>query len=164
MAEERRLCYVGMTRARKRLTLSLARCRTLFGELRFNLPSRFVRELPAEVTEGLAALDRLSPMQERARKDVFYDDFDQRPRYPEESLPARNKMRESRYDAASKPAAKQASPGVGGLQPGARVKHPSFGVGTVEDSDGEGMNRKLVVRFGPGVGLKKVLARFIDPA
>src|SRR5207248_8726380 len=42
MAEERRLCYVGMTRARKRLTLSLARCRSLFGELRFNPPSRFV--------------------------------------------------------------------------------------------------------------------------
>ena len=69
MAEERRLCYVGMTRARKRLTLSLARCRSLFGELRFNPPSRFVRELPKELTEGLAALDRLSPMQERARKE-----------------------------------------------------------------------------------------------
>ena len=104
-------------------------------------------------------------MQERARKDVFYDDFDQRPRYREDApLPARNKMREGRYDPASKPVVRQAAPGVGGLGPGARVKHPSFGVGTVEDSDGEGMNRKLVVRFGPGVGLKKVLARFIDPA
>ena len=165
LAEERRLCYVGMTRARKRLTLSLARCRSLFGELRFNPPSRFVRELPPDLTEGLAALDRLSPLQERARKDVFYDEFDQRPRYSDDPpLPVRNKMRESRYDPASKPPAKEAAPGVGGLRPGARVKHPSFGVGTVEDADGEGMNRKLVVRFGPGVGLKKVLARFIDPA
>ena len=165
MAEERRLCYVGMTRARKRLSLSLARCRSLFGELRFNVPSRFVRELPDGLTEGLVALERLSPMQERARKDVFYDDFDQRPRYREDApLPARNQMRESRHDPASKPVVRQAAPGVGGLGPGARVKHPSFGVGTVEDSDGEGMNRKLVVRFGPGVGLKKVLARFIDPA
>ena len=164
MAEERRLCYVGMTRARKRLSLSLARCRSLFGELRFNVPSRFVRELPPEVTEGLSALDRLSPMQERARKDVFYDEFDQRPRYSEENpLPGRNRMRESRYEPASKPAVKQAAPGVGGLGPGARVKHPSFGVGTVEESDGEGLNRKLVVRFGPGVGIKRVLARFIDP-
>jgi len=163
MAEERRLCYVGMTRARKRLSLSLARCRSLFGELRFNVPSRFVRELPDGLTEGLASLERLSPMQERARKDVFYDDFDQRPRYREDApLPARNKMRDSRYDPASKPVVRQAAPGVGGLGPGARVKHPSFGVGTVEDSDGEGLNRKLVVRFGPGVGLKKVLARFID--
>jgi len=165
MAEERRLCYVGMTRGRKRLSLSLARCRSLFGELRFNVPSRFVRELPDGLTEGLASLERLSPMQERARKDVFYDEFDQRPRYREDApLPARNKMRDSRYDPASKPVVRQAAPGVGGLGPGARVKHPSFGVGTVEDSDGEGMNRKLVVRFGPGVGLKKVLARFIDPA
>ena len=166
MAEERRLCYVGMTRARKRLTLSLARCRSLFGELRFNPPSRFARELPPELSEGLEALDRLSPMQERARKDVHYDEFDQRPRYSDQSpLPSRNKMRESsRFDPASKPVIKQAAEGVGGLGPGARVKHPSFGVGTVEDSDGEGMNRKLVVRFGPGVGLKKVLARFIDPA
>jgi len=165
MAEERRLCYVGMTRARKRLAMSLARCRSLFGELRFNPPSRFVRELPPDLTEGLAALDRLSPMQERARKDVFYDEFDQRPRYGDDSpLPARNKMRESRYDPASKPVVKPAAPGASGLGPGSRVKHPSFGVGTVEDADGEGMNRKLVVRFGPGVGLKRVLARFIDPA
>src|SRR5438132_90053 len=165
MAEERRLCYVGMTRARKRLTLSLARCRSLFGELRYNLPSRFVGELPPDLTDGLAALDRLSPMQERARKDVFYDEFDQRPRYGDQGpLPARNKMRESRYDPASKPVVKQAAPGVGGLGLGARVKHPSFGIGTVEDADGEGLTRKLVVRFGPGVGLKKVLARFIDPA
>jgi len=43
------------------------------------------------------------------------------------------------------------------------VKHPSFGVGTVEDSDGEGMNRKLVVRFGPGVGVKRVLAPLHRP-
>jgi ATP-dependent DNA helicase UvrD/PcrA len=165
MAEERRLCYVGMTRARKHLTLSLARCRSLFGELRFNTPSRFVRELPKELAEGLGALERLSPMQERARKDVFYDDFDQRPRYSEESpLASRNRMREGRTDPASKPVVRQGAPGVGGLAPGARVKHPSFGVGTVEDADGEGLNRKLVVRFGPGVGLKKVLARFIDPA
>ena len=165
MAEERRLCYVGMTRARKRLTLSLARCRSLFGELRFNLPSRFVGELPPDLTDGLAALDRLSPMQERARRDVFYDEFDQRSRYGEQAaLPARNKMRESRYEPASKPVVKQAAPGVGGLGLGARVKHPSFGIGTVEDADGDGLNRKLVVRFGPGVGLKRVLARFIDPA
>jgi hypothetical protein len=73
-------------------------------------------------------------------------------------------MREGLYEPASKPAVKQAAPGAFGLGPGARVKHPSFGVGTIEDVDGEGLNRKLVVRFGPGVGLKKVLARFIELA
>src|SRR5205823_4594756 len=164
MAEERRLCYVGMTRARKRPTLSLARCLSLFGELRFHPPSRFGRELPPELTEGLSALDRVSPMQERARRDVFYDDFDQRPRYREEPPSPRNKMREGRYDPASKPVPKLAAAGVDALGPGARVRHPTFGVGTVEDVDGAGQTRKLTVRFGPGVGIKRVLARFIDPA
>jgi DNA helicase-2/ATP-dependent DNA helicase PcrA len=57
-----------------------------------------------------------------------------------------------------------AAPGVDGLGPGARVKHPTFGVGTVEAEDGAGQTRKLDVRFGPGVGLKKVLARFVEKA
>jgi hypothetical protein len=105
-------------------------------------------------------------MQERARKDVYYDEFDQRTKYAEASpIESRNRMRESaRHDPASKPIVRQAAPGTGGLGAGSRVKHPSFGVGMVEDVDGEGLNRKLVVRFGPGVGLKKVLARFIEKA
>jgi DNA helicase II / ATP-dependent DNA helicase PcrA len=49
--EERRLCYVGITRARKRLYLTWARERRLFGRAERNLPSRFVDELPAELTE-----------------------------------------------------------------------------------------------------------------
>ena len=174
IAEERRLCYVGMTRARKRLTLSLARCRSLFGELRFNAPSRFVHELPPELTEGLATLQRLTPMQERARKDVYYEDFDQRPAeeagharrtqpWKSDAPSQRNKMREPRYEPSSKPLPKVAAAGVDALSPGARVKHPTFGVGTVEDEDGVGLNRKLSVRFGPGVGLKKILARFVEP-
>ena len=158
IAEERRLCYVGMTRARKRLTLSLARCRSLFGELRFNPPSRFVRELPPELTEGLGALDRLAQPQ---RERFTYDEFDQRPRYVEAPIPMR---RQPRYEPATKPAVKIAAAGVDALSPGARVRHPTFGVGTVEDEDGAGLNRKLTVRFAPGVGLKKVLARFVEPA
>ena len=161
IAEERRLCYVGMTRARRRLTLTLARCRSLFGELRFNPPSRFVKELPPELAEGLGTLERLSPMQERARKDVYYDDFDQRPRYADAPPPMR---KQPRYEPATKPLVKLASAAMDALSPGARVKHPTFGVGTVEDEDGAGLNRKLTVRFAPGVGLKKILARFVEPA
>jgi hypothetical protein len=44
------------------------------------------------------------------------------------------------------------------------VRHPTFGVGTVEDTDGNGDMLKLTVRFPPGVGIKKVLARFVDKA
>jgi DNA helicase-2/ATP-dependent DNA helicase PcrA len=174
LSEERRLCYVGMTRARKKLTLTLARCRSLFGELRYNPPSRFVRELPSDITEGLAALERIEPPRygTGAAAQAPIDEFDQRPRYAEEDRPhpagdlppPRNKMRFSRDEPASKPPLKVAAPGVEGVGPGARVKHPTFGVGTVEGVDGIGQTRKLEVRFGPGVGLKKVLARFVDPA
>jgi DNA helicase-2/ATP-dependent DNA helicase PcrA len=163
LAEERRLCYVGMTRARKRLTLTLARCRSLFGELRFNPPSRFVRELPPEMTEGLASLERLV---ERQPQRMFGndDDFDQRPRWSDEPPKPASRPRWTREDPVSKPPVKVAAPGVDGLGPGARVRHPTFGVGTVEGVDGAGQTRKLDVRFGPGVGLKKVLARFVDKA
>jgi len=58
IAEERRLCYVGMTRARRRLHLLLARNRALFGEAAWNRPSRFLYELPQEHVRGLEALPR----------------------------------------------------------------------------------------------------------
>jgi DNA helicase II / ATP-dependent DNA helicase PcrA len=187
MAEERRLCYVGMTRARKKLTLTLARCRSLFGELRFNPPSRFVREIPDDLATGLAALAAAEPRPQlggkwergwggRREGEVVYDyEFDQRPRWDDGSkafgqrsaggqMPARNRARESRLDPLSRPVPKQLAAGVEGLGPGARVRHPSFGVGTVEETDGQGPNLKLTVRFPPGVGLKKVLARFVEKA
>ncbi len=186
LAEERRLCYVGMTRARKRLTLTLARCRSLFGELRFNLPSRFLREVPADLTLGLEALLRPESQQrgraepwERGggwgkKRETEYQ-YDQRPpswsdagsgfgnRGKGAPMPARNATRASREDPAARPAPKLPVPGALGLGPGSRVRHPSFGVGTVEEVDGAGTNLKLTVRFAPGVGLKKILARFVEP-
>src|SRR5256885_5747831 len=99
MAEERRLCYVGMTRARKKLTLTLARCRSLFGELRFNPPSRFVREIPEDLASGLGALASAEPRPQlggrwergwggKREGDVVYDyEFDQRPRWDDDSRP-----------------------------------------------------------------------------
>ncbi len=191
LAEERRLCYVGMTRARKKLTLTLARCRSLYGELRFNPPSRFVRELPPELVTGLDSLSAAEPRRRGAvdprrgglgqgpqRGDVVYDtDYDQRLTQPGSdfefgqrsgsglsAMPVRNKARfESRIEPSARPAPKPLPPGAEGLAPGRRVRHPSFGVGTIEDVDGIGLSLKLTVRFPPGVGLKKVLARFVEP-
>jgi DNA helicase-2/ATP-dependent DNA helicase PcrA len=190
LAEERRLCYVGMTRARAKLTLTLARCRSLFGELRFNPPSRFLREIPAELATGLAALDETargnarswggaSPSWSSSGAGSFRrggtDEFDQRPQYDDgprfgdrkrgAPLPARNATRgDSRNDPLSRPPVRQAAPGASGWSAGVRVRHASFGVGTVEEADGEGLALKLTIRFAPGVGLKRVLARFVEKA
>jgi DNA helicase II / ATP-dependent DNA helicase PcrA len=191
LAEERRLCYVGMTRARAKLTLTLARCRSLFGELRHNPPSRFLREIPPELATGLAALDEAARGNARsfggagqrwpvAGAGSFRrggaDEFDQRPHYdddgprfgdrkPTAPLPVRNAMRrESRNDPLSRPPVRQPAAGASGWSAGVRVRHASFGVGTVEEADGEGLALKLTIRFAPGVGLKRVLARFVEKA
>jgi DNA helicase-2/ATP-dependent DNA helicase PcrA len=178
IAEERRLCYVGMTRARQRLTLTLARCRTLFGDLRFNPPSRFLRELPPALCEGLGALDARAQRPAWARDEGFRPsapaprgerieyDADQRPSSWDDGPPRSRPppLRPfSRNDPLSRPEVKQAPAGMAGLGRGARVRHKSFGVGTVEGSDGLGAELKLTVRF-PSVGVKKVLARFLEPA
>ncbi|MEN9799891.1 MAG: hypothetical protein RL653_3588, partial [Pseudomonadota bacterium] len=146
MSEERRLCYVGFTRARKRLFVSLAQSRSLFGEVRYNAPSRFLSEVPRDLfgfkgppTSAAAPAGR--PGFQRR------DEFDQRsdePKYERD---------ESSYD--------QRAP-EGDVR-GMRVRHAQFGTGRVMDVDGSGPNAKLTVKF-ESAGLKRVVARFLQPA
>ena len=72
-------------------------------------------------------------------------------------------MRDSRYDPISRPALREAPAAVMAMARGARVRHSKFGVGTVEGADGQGAQLKLTVRF-PAVGVKVILARFLEPA
>ncbi len=193
LAEERRLCYVGMTRARKRLTLTLARCRSLFGELKFNEASRFLRELPPQLATGLRAIEGLNEgmsagggfgrgfggggrgrFDQGGRGGQAFDEFDQRS--AADDAPASPFGRRPPAPApkmgpqASKAPALPAAPGsagkgtatVEGFAKGMRVRHAAFGIGSVEELDGGGQGLKLSVRFQPGVGLKKVLARFVE--
>src|SRR5690606_1950720 len=75
LEEERRLCYVGFTRAKQRLVLSLAQSRTLFGELRFNAPSRFLSDVPPRLF-GMKEKPRPTPdpVFELDDDDGFEDD------------------------------------------------------------------------------------------
>jgi DNA helicase-2/ATP-dependent DNA helicase PcrA len=132
LEEERRLCYVGMTRAMERLSLSWARSRQVFGQRRLTEPSRFLSEIPREDLERSGGAFRLpaSP-------------GDRRPSWTPPPLAVA---------AASGPAADA-------MRPGARVRHPLFGVGTVLRREGEGDELKVTVSF-PGVGAKKLVARF----
>ncbi len=141
LEEERRLCYVGMTRAMERLHLSWARSRQVFGQRRVTEPSRFLAEIPE------AGLERTGGLFRRAR-----------PSGDEPPLWA--------PPPAGRPTAAPA-PAVAGLEmrPGSRVRHPLFGVGTVLRREGEGDDLKVTVSF-PGVGAKKLVARFagLEPA
>jgi DNA helicase-2/ATP-dependent DNA helicase PcrA len=145
MSEERRLCYVGFTRARKRLLLSLAQARSLFGELRFNPPSRFLRDVPQELFDLQrqlpAAIAAPLPGAGAARRRPYDDDGPRIDRsYSQDT--------DSGFDEAS----------VVGL----RVRHAQFGEGEVVACDGTGPNAKLTVAF-PRIGLKRIIARFLQP-
>lgn len=147
LEEERRLCYVGFTRAKQRLVLSLAQSRTLFGELRFNAPSRFLSDVPPRLF-GMKEKPRPTPdpVFELDDDDGFEDDYVIDYAWDERPEPVvRRRPREERRPAPS-------------LRVGMPAKHASFGVGMVEEVDGE----KVSIRF-PGVGLKKVMVRFLEP-
>jgi DNA helicase-2/ATP-dependent DNA helicase PcrA len=146
MAEERRLCYVGFTRARKRLFVSLAQYRSLFGELRRHDPSRFLRDVPEH-------LFGFTPEMPQAPRPAAAPVAPRRRSYEDDDGPRIDRS----YSQASD------MEGMSGDIRGARVRHEQFGMGRVIAVDGSGPNAKITVEFGGGVGLKRVIARFLIP-
>ena len=131
--EERRLCYVGMTRAMEQLVLTCAAERRRYGSRSYGVPSRFLREIPPEVVTGFV------PGGEDGRPVL-------RPR----------ESRALDYGFSQDEAAESST-----LRPGLRVRHPIFGEGTVLEARGLGDGRKLEIRFDR-VGVKTVLLRFAN--
>jgi DNA helicase-2/ATP-dependent DNA helicase PcrA len=144
LEEERRLSYVGMTRAMDRLTLSWAASRAVFGQRRLSERSRFLDEIPADTLRILRSRATRYPSAPRPVATPRDDD-----------LPAW--VREAAVRASAAPAA--GVPSASELRPGVRVRHPLFGVGTVLRSDTDGDELKLTVSFA-GVGAKKLVARY----
>jgi DNA helicase II / ATP-dependent DNA helicase PcrA len=147
--EERRLFYVGMTRAKQSLVLSRAVYRRTYGEerLRAALPSRFLAEIPGDLIE--AALGSQSEPGETRR-------YEPDPDYSENYV-YRQKTR-TPYGAASHGAARRTSkdPLIG-----TRVRHAKYGVGTIIEVEGEGEDRKLTVSFQDH-GAKKLIERYAN--
>ena len=164
LEEERRLCYVGLTRARVRLQLSAARVRAVFGEPRLSELSRFVGEIPSELLEVEQA-GGVSSVWDGSRRERFasYDELAQ-PEPVSFSAPG-NGMKTLRPPTADEPHAEVtryvASNGDDGFARGARVYHASFGEGSVIESEGTGPRQKLTIEF-PTVGRKVIVARFVD--
>ena len=185
MEEERRLCYVGMTRAQKKLTLSWARARRKFGggPLEPAIRSRFLSEVPAEVMEKKGAADRADfstgagevnlglerhEARESARRNLYtgktYNSlenisefFQSRGIRPPSSVPA----------AAPAPVVAPPQPTIAArparpkrkFGAGSEVEHPKYGRGKVLRREGDGDDAKLTILF-PGHGMKKIIEKF----
>ena len=148
LEEERRLCYVGMTRARARLVLTGAARRRIFGEYQSSDPSRFIDEVPAEL------LDRMLPSyasSSTGRQGHF-------PHYEFRTNPYGGGRRVKEEQPAYAYEDEDQSLGPS-LRPGMRVKHAQFGPGTVVSVEPLSDDTKLVVRFA-AVGQKTLRAKF----
>ncbi|HEY1912055.1 MAG TPA: 3'-5' exonuclease, partial [Vicinamibacterales bacterium] len=154
LEEERRLCYVGMTRARSRLVLTGAARRRVFGEYKASEPSRFIDEVPAEL------VDREMPAFTSNYQSKFsHYEFKTNPYGHGRG----NKAREAPTPTYAYEDEDQTT-GMA-LTLGARVRHPQFGVGTVLSVERLDDDTKLVVRFNT-VGTKTLRAKFarLEPA
>ncbi|WP_373895317.1 DNA helicase PcrA [Virgibacillus natechei] len=138
MEEERRLAYVGITRAEAELYLTHARMRTLYGRTNMNPISRFINEIPEELVDGM----------EEEQTVTFGGGFGS-----PEGKPAPVKRKAEKIQKTT--GAESESWG-----PGDKASHNKWGVGTVVRVDGEGEGMELDIAFPAPVGIKRVLAKF----
>ena len=153
LEEERRLCYVGMTRARSRLVLTGAARRRVFGEYKASEPSRFIDEVPAEL------VDREMPSFAPSYQSKFgHYEFKTNPYGHGRG----NKVKEATPTYSYED--EDQSTGMA-LKLGMKVRHPQFGIGTVLSVERLEDDTKLVVRFNT-VGTKTLRAKFarLEPA
>lgn len=137
MEEERRLAYVGITRAEQQLYITHAKMRTLYGRTNMNPISRFINEIPEELVDGI----------EQARA-TMYGSFDK----PKDK-PSPMKRRAEKMQQTS--GAENEAWGTGD-----KASHKKWGVGTVVNVHGEGEGLELDIAFPAPTGIKRVLAKF----
>ena len=181
MEEERRLCYVGITRAMDELTITCARQRMIRGETQYNTPSRFVKEIPAELMDmkvpgvKLRMFDRVDPANEGYTKEVFV-----RKPYsgaaslaaskPVAASPAARNSYAKPFIASAERKAASVKPAIslgkdisvtGNLEYGVgdTVRHIKFGEGVVKSIEKGTRDYEVTVDF-KGFGIKKMFAGF----
>ncbi|QFT87453.1 ATP-dependent DNA helicase PcrA [Bacillus sp. THAF10] len=151
MEEERRLAYVGITRAEEELFITNAQMRTLFGRTNINPPSRFIKEIPEELLESaLPKESRSTPFGGRTSGATPFGGT------RSGATPA------SRPHRPATPARQLQSTGGEnvGWMVGDKAEHKKWGVGTVVSVKGEGDSKELDIAFPSPTGVKRLLAKF----
>jgi DNA helicase-2/ATP-dependent DNA helicase PcrA len=151
--EERRLCYVGITRAREQLYLLHAQSRMLNGNTQYNQPSRFLREIPVDLigNNKKSALDKImeaqkgieAPKRGKTEKNMYRPQFEKTKPY--QSVLASNIPAPKGIDLD--------------FSQGDRIKHAKFGEGTVKEIKPAGADYEILIEFDR-VGEKKMMSTF----
>jgi len=183
LEEERRLCYVGMTRAEKRLYLTWAKYRRRFGggEQERTVPSRFLSEAPVELIDNLGDDERVPQVdlnaeryqaRQSAQRNTFtgktYNSLENISQFfsergvafPSQKTPPVMPQRPPFPSSApAKTPVAAAAPPRKSARTGMTVEHPKYGMGTVVRREGEGEDAKITVSF-PRYGLKKLVEKY----
>ena len=121
LEEERRLCYVGITRAEKKLYITYAESRRLHGSDAFNMPSRFIREIPSDLLEEVRPRTKVT-------RPVYHS-------------------RGDHSQPATHPSLRQKETSDGEFRLGQRVFHPIFGEGIILNVEGNGPRTRVQINF-----------------
>jgi len=183
LEEERRLCYVGMTRARKRLFLTWARYRRRFGggEQERSTPSWFLSEVPEHLIQKLGVSDdpgevdlfsERQDVRQSAKKNTYtgktYNSMENISQFfGERGIPFNSQKTPpqpppapfTRPSAQAKPLTQAPPPVRKAARTGMQVEHPKYGTGTVVRREGDGDDAKITVNF-PRFGLKKLVEKY----
>ncbi len=168
LEEERRLCYVGITRAKERLFLTCAKQRTIFGSTSCNSPSRFIGEIPPKMLDGYDDFDskKNQKFESNDRYDWSYGGYSSSSARSYKDVDLTSKPTGSSYSFRSadsflasmnKPKAKEVN--LDGYISGARVYHKKFGEGIISTVETEGDDLKVDIDFEK-VGHKRLMAKF----
>ncbi|BDR56449.1 DNA helicase PcrA [Xylocopilactobacillus apis] len=135
--EERRLAYVGITRAKQVLYLIFAAQRVLYGRTQANRPSRFIDEIDQDIKEISSSFN-----------------------YSEESMPRAQKVRSSYRSVYQAPHPVKKQQNEGSFQVGDKVEHKKWGQGIVVQVTGQNSEQEIDVAFKDNVGIKRLMASF----
>ncbi len=163
MEEERRLCYVAITRAEKKLFLTSANKRTLFGRTTYNPESEFIDEIPEELVDrmdsdnGFSMNFRKKNEKKKAYESNWFTGFVEENKKSDKRS-ANNDFWDTGSDdageASDRPESKKPS-----INAGTKIEHDSLGVGTVVEVKGEGDDTQITVAF-KDKGIKKLILKY----
>ena len=177
LEEERRLCYVGITRAKENLFLTCSKQRTIFGSTSYNPISRFLQEIPEELLEGYdEAFGKTSNKEEMFKNSSYTWTYgsknnsnikNYKANEKEPTIAAKSnsnfafRTAESFLNTLGKKATVTKNVDLSQLEAGVRVFHKKFGEGTINIVEPEGEDLKVDINFDKA-GHKRLMARFAN--